>query len=91
MSTVGLHMYTYASILTYEHTYIYTVHTYICEKEKANHKVERLFYEHYTHMHAHTNIQRKRERKYLTYVRHPVVYSASSSLFLLLVIGAALS
>lgn len=72
---------------TYEHTYIYTV----CEKEKANHKVERLFYEHYTHMHAHTNIQRKRERKYLKYVRHPVVYSASSGLFLLLVIGTALS
>lgn len=54
-------MYTYASIFTHMNTHTYTVHTYICEKEKANHKVERSYYEHYTHMYTHTNIQRKKE------------------------------
>lgn len=53
---------------TYEHTYIYTVHTYVCENETQLIRFERLFYEHYTHMHAHTNIQRKRERKKISQI-----------------------
>lgn len=40
---------------------------------------------------TYTQTHTQKERKYLKYVRHPVVYSASPSLFLLLVIGAALS
>ena len=89
MSTVGLHMYTYASILTHMNT-----HTYILYVKKKRQIIRLKGYFMNTTLtctHTQTYRERERERKYLKYVRHPVVYSASSGLFLLLVISTALS